>query len=471
MRSRTLMLAAALSGLAIGQGSVAQAAALPGTVLDVAANPVKQRVYAAVQLAGGGYAVAVLNANTGALLPAIPVADSLRGLAVNQATNRIYTRHPGQLQVINGQRGTILKTVTIAGTTRALAVDAAANRVYVAVDDHIAVVNGQNNTVIGSIDSHGPVQALAVDALHGRIFVLRTAGGVSEFAAFDLASGAELGALPFGTDVLDGLAVNAQRQRAYLAHGDSVTVIDTAALASLGPLASLGSAAGKLVADPARSRVYVRTADGYVNELNEDTLQFTLRVLTNSTNSGLALDATGKWLYSGGPGQNLVATRLDELLRNASLEYEVAGANPGWPANWETFDLVAGADTLVTGADIWDGAAALHLTGAAGVAKVLRQITPMSGATGTVLRFEASSKTTGSSATGSYYKVFHRIRHLDGSVRNVWLRFTPGTHGWETQSARITMKKPFDRITTTIEFVDQAGEAWFDGLHAWVDQP
>ena len=76
----------------------------------------------------------------------LPLNGGPIDLAINPVTNRIYVAIPdaNQIQVINGFDDTVIKNITVGGSPNSVALNAGTNKIYVAdpESDMIYVIDG-----------------------------------------------------------------------------------------------------------------------------------------------------------------------------------------------------------------------------------------------------------------------------------------------------------------------------------------
>jgi hypothetical protein len=63
---------------------------------------------------------------------------------------------------------------------------------------------------------------------------------------------------------------------------------------------------------------------------------------------------------------------------------------------------------------------------------------------------------------GHPYQVVVTVYHLDGSKESHKIKFSSGTHVWESKGAAFLTKEPYNRIDLEIRYWNQTGKAWFD---------
>jgi DNA-binding beta-propeller fold protein YncE len=178
---------------------------------------------------GGGYSwsgsnssnkIHIIDTRTGRLIKAIDVPQSVRSLAVDTATARVFVFDQGQIQVLDARSGSPLGTIPFTGNPNGFndsigtsLVDERAGRVFATVnpqdsnaplDQHVLVLDGRTgrtlrdlafphgagSTSIGPNGSrstyYGPSLSLTLDARAGHLYVFNTNGQMS---VVDSASG------------------------------------------------------------------------------------------------------------------------------------------------------------------------------------------------------------------------------------------------------------------------------------------
>ena len=141
----------------------------------VAVNNATGKVYVANFL---GDSVSVISTATGAVIKTISLpAGEPSYVAINETTNRIYValHKGGRLAVIRGDTDTLVTTVEVGSGPFGVAVDPVMNRIFVSCRDSrfVQVVDGLTNTVLSAQTVHldGMPYVLDVDPDLGRLYV------------------------------------------------------------------------------------------------------------------------------------------------------------------------------------------------------------------------------------------------------------------------------------------------------------
>jgi YVTN family beta-propeller protein len=217
-----------------------------------------------------------------AVLDTVVVDLFPEGLAVNPATNRIYTanRTHNTVTVVDGGSDNVLANLLLGGQPHAIAVLSPLNRVYATSISSsgfgsLAVIDGSSNTVL----TYVPLGAMttpfsvAVDPNKGRVYVGEA--GAAAVAVIDALTNT-VDAVISGIQSPVGLALDPQTGYLYAANGghQTVTAIDTSRNAIVGSPIFIGANAHAVAVNPVTQRVYVPTnvntvavIDGKVNSL------------------------------------------------------------------------------------------------------------------------------------------------------------------------------------------------------------
>jgi YVTN family beta-propeller protein len=443
----------------------------------IAANPVTGRVYV-TNRAGGS--VTVIDGASSTVLATIPVGNDPDRIAVNSASNRVYVLHSiyeanPSLAVIDGVSNTVQSNIPLAFRPEGLAVDFTTGLVYVGITllNRVDIFDA-SGTLVSSATMGWPSQ-LAINPQAHRLYVTRRDENVLN--VLDTTTNNSVASIPLG-DFPGGIAVNRATNRIYVGNGfDSISVIDgvTNTIVATIDQDSLGSYLfnpASLAVNERTNKLYTPAGPTFARllEIDGSTLQITRRfpVADRAYIFGVGVDPRLGRTYSVIDLGN-VAVYLDkELLFNPSFEQNSRGTSP-FPQGWRRQNLDAVLD--LRSSDCYDGARSFRVTGASGVTKRIGQDISVSGPAGAVLHFEAFSKAAGASETGGPYAIVFNVYYDDGAQRTVHRQFSRGTHDWERQFGRVVAAKPFSRLSYRIDYADQAGEAWFDALHVWMDAP
>lgn len=141
--------------------------AVSGSPSGVAVNAATNRIYASLDT-GSGYAVAVIDGSTNTVLATVSVPQAFV-IAVNYANGRVYTAGcdftqslpPCGVSVIDGNTNAVIANIPIPYASeniglQGIAVDQATDRIYVSDDNNfqIQVINGKTNTIIDHIPTN-----------------------------------------------------------------------------------------------------------------------------------------------------------------------------------------------------------------------------------------------------------------------------------------------------------------------------
>lgn len=154
-----------------------------GSPMGVAADPINNRIYAAINPSS----VAVIDGAANSLLETIPLPFGAQRVAINLETQRVYIAGCdfSQFPLICGMSVLDAKNNDVIGSTiissqegiglQGLAVDDRTNRIYVsdANNELVDVIDGESNTVIANISLGGSQPlGLAVDPHVHRLFAV-----------------------------------------------------------------------------------------------------------------------------------------------------------------------------------------------------------------------------------------------------------------------------------------------------------
>lgn len=223
----------AVSGISVIDGATdsvtfMQGSGQPSEGGQLAVNSVTNRIYAITGAITGSDNVRVINGANEALVTNIPIPGTVRDIAVNTVTNRVYVAMVASqdaVLVIDGVTNTIIQTIVLNGSPAALAVDGTTNRIYVlsAVSsedvDTLQIINGASGTIAGNVNVTGA--ALAVKNTAGRVFVSQSQTGT--VAEINGTPGLFTGTQTVGARPL-GIGVDATTGLVYVANSGSDTI-------------------------------------------------------------------------------------------------------------------------------------------------------------------------------------------------------------------------------------------------------
>ena len=240
--------------LPVGYSTAAHAA--------IALDPVTNTIYVA-DLLTSGYVIIAINGNTGE-------TDFTAGwgpaIAVDSATNEIYTDDRFNVFAINGNNNWLDNSWTIEASfgAAALAVNPVTNKVYAVGSEgnFVGVIDAASGTMTTVGVGADPV-AVAVNPITNRIYVANQNGNsvtVVNGADNNIVATVKTGNSP------TSLAVDAESDKIYVANenDNTVTVIDGATSVVSGTIAvnATGQLPPALAVDPATGKVYVASAAG-----------------------------------------------------------------------------------------------------------------------------------------------------------------------------------------------------------------
>ncbi|MFN8483645.1 MAG: kelch repeat-containing protein [Anaerolineae bacterium] len=161
-----------LGAIAFGARSTPDCRAVPCDSDGIAVNEATGRVYV-TQPAGG--MLTVIDGATDTMLTTVPVGKGAGRIAVNPMTNTIYVTNSaeGTLTVVDGASHRVTATVRVEPGPIGLAVNPNTNRVYVANGESktVSVIDGASNLVVATVPLAAPAELAAVLSTTGRLYV------------------------------------------------------------------------------------------------------------------------------------------------------------------------------------------------------------------------------------------------------------------------------------------------------------
>jgi YVTN family beta-propeller protein len=188
--------------------------------------------------------MSVIDGATNTVIDTVAVPPSPLDVAVNPITNRIYvTGFSSQMAVIDGATNTVLSSIEVGPSvplgvaimTQGVAVDTVANRIFVAnvATDSVVAVDGATNAVLRAISVGLAPQSIALNARGRRVYVTnRDDGTVAILNATRLNLDTILGV----QEQPIGIAVHPRTNRLYVANNftysisvieDEIVAVDT----------------------------------------------------------------------------------------------------------------------------------------------------------------------------------------------------------------------------------------------------
>jgi YVTN family beta-propeller protein len=270
-----------------------------GSSAGIAANPITNKVYVAVN-----QAVVVIDGKTQEITARIDTGGGVGFVGVNILTNRIYASSCNSsacnVAVINGRTNKVIANIPIFGENfigvQGLAVNPVTNRIYASAADNqqLIAIDGKTNTVIAQVFVPSQPGGISVNPKTDRIYVAG-AGFPGLIMVFDGATNTQVASIPedFG---VNNTAVNFILDRAYATDSDKTIVVDGATNQEVARVPG-GPFATFIDVNPLNSRVYVVNAgDGSVSIIDGKTNQIaqTLPIPGSVFLDGIAVNlATG----------------------------------------------------------------------------------------------------------------------------------------------------------------------------------
>jgi uncharacterized repeat protein (TIGR01451 family) len=95
----------------------------------------------------------------------------------------------------------------------------------------------------------------------------------------------------------------------------------------------------------------------------------------------------------------------------------------------------------------------------------LNQRITLSGLSGDAFTFTAHSQSAGALLQPKKkYRAYLEFKLTGGGKLTKTLDFGRGTHAWETQTKTFSLNKRYKSVTVWVQYYDQGGRAWFDGV-------
>ncbi len=138
----------------------------------IGVNSLSNRIYVGNKL---DHTISVIDGATNTVVATIPTGGGT-GIAVNEATDRIYSVWTPGVAVIDGASGIVLAQIPIGQQPRESAVDPQTNRLYVSKSfgARLAVIDTGTNTVISNIWAGDGPYGVAVNPVTKRIYAANT---------------------------------------------------------------------------------------------------------------------------------------------------------------------------------------------------------------------------------------------------------------------------------------------------------
>ena len=200
----------------------------------------------------------------------LPLNGGHIDIAINPVTNRIYVAIPdaNQIQVINGFDDTVIKNITVGGSPNSVALNAGTNKIYVAdpESDMIYVIDGLTNNITRQIQAGRLLGDIAVntDEFGGHsalVFVANT--GNDSVSIIDDVKGKVVSNIKTTVNPF-GIGIDTIKNRAYITTDTGIDIIDyisnlneRSVNATYYDHINVGYAPFGIVVDPDTSRAYI----------------------------------------------------------------------------------------------------------------------------------------------------------------------------------------------------------------------
>ncbi len=232
-----------------------------GPIAGLAANPVTNRIYAAVY----GYStVWVIDGASNSIIGMLYAGQSrLTDVAVNPTTNLIYITNwdTNNVSVIDGSANTLVTWVPAGTEPDTVAVDPVTNRIYTANygSNDVSVIDGSTNTLVATVPLGARPSDLAVDPATDRIYVADWWYSGGSISVIDGGTNNIVSTIPLSPSPY-GVAVNPITNLVYavIPDADSISVIDGATNTVVASV-SVGGFPQDVAVNTTRNRIY--TAD------------------------------------------------------------------------------------------------------------------------------------------------------------------------------------------------------------------
>ena len=237
---------------------------LKGRIQDLAVNTVTNRLYAALDSLSGeeGNEILTLDGTSGDLIASLMVGDQNQKsvLAVDETANRLYVgrtmwQEPGVI-VVNGATGQIVDQIGPVNSVRGIALDPHTRRLYLSLyDNQVAVVDTERKATVALVPTAIEVVDVAVDPHAQRLYVTDS---INQLHVFDSSNYEELALVPGRGP----LAVDDVGHRIYVgdSDGQGIQIIDGQTNHAVGLIPQTG----KPVVNPRTNELYIVESGIYI---------------------------------------------------------------------------------------------------------------------------------------------------------------------------------------------------------------
>ncbi len=182
--------------------------------LGLAVNQGTNKIYVAHVYLDSVY---VIDGSTNSVIDAISVEDQPLDVAVNPVTNRIYIANNNDISVIDGEADSVITTISVAAGPGMIGVNTVTNRFYVPRknSEDVVVFDGATNTGIDTIEVGNYPMAVGVNPQTNRIYV--TNFNDDSVSVIDAGAGSVVSTIGVG----DGpryISVNPKTNKIYVSH-------------------------------------------------------------------------------------------------------------------------------------------------------------------------------------------------------------------------------------------------------------
>jgi len=234
---------------------------LEGRVQDLAVNPVANRLYVALSSEESNE-ILTLDGTSGDLIANLVVGDRYQesALAVDETADRLYVgrttwQEPGVI-VVNGATGQIVDQIGPVNSVRGIALDSHTRRLYLSLyDNQVAVIDTERKATVALAPTAIEVVDVAVDPHAQRLYVTDS---INQLHVFDSSNYEELALVPGRGP----LAVDDVRHRVYVgdSDGQGIQIIDGQTNHAVGLIPQTG----KPVVNPRTNELYIVESGIYI---------------------------------------------------------------------------------------------------------------------------------------------------------------------------------------------------------------
>ncbi len=275
---------------------------------EVVVNVLTNRIYTC----NDNGTASIIDGTNNAIISTVTTGPESWGLAVDEATNKVYIVNSGSstVTVIDGATASRAATVNVGGQPYTAAINPVTNRVYVTAfsGNSVTVIDGSQN--VTSAITAASRFAVAVNPVTNLIYLGSGSGIVNTLAVVDGATNA-VSSVTTGTQP-SAVAVNPITNKIYTANSvsNTVTVVD-ATNSNATSTVTVGTSPNGVAINPVTNRIYVTNAGSNNVTVIDGATGATTTVSTGNNTPGLTLSAvvvnpvTNKIYVSNQTGNNV----------------------------------------------------------------------------------------------------------------------------------------------------------------------